>query len=280
MQTGLLLASVLERYDYPLRAGVFPERAVRAHDSAPLVVALHIVAVVHILRERHPSAVVRQVCVQTDAELRRKNEQPREQEHQHTVPFRLALVHDDMAAVVNVPRQLACRARLIALIQPVPAPDGNIPAHAPGEYLPGAAEAGTDGELFAVRRAYLHAEQPFSGRCPPEMQQKRLDDDHEHRADYGAQHLQHDIQFADIEPQPPLRYETPQETVQREIEIPREVPPPRAAGRRRSSRSISSAKFVSIVLICIPPAFIFLSIPEEQAERYGISAQMNAAVFS
>ena len=136
-----------------------------------------------------------------------------------------------MAAVVDVPRQLACRARLIALIQPVPAPDGNNPAHAPGEHLPRAVKAGTDGELFAVRRAYLHAEQPLSGRCAPEMQQERLDNDHEHRADYGAQHLQHDIQFADIEPQPPLRYETPQETVQREIEIPREVPPPRTAGR-------------------------------------------------
>ena len=193
----------------------------------------HIVAVIHILCKSQPSGVSRQVCVQTDAELRRKNEQPREQEHQHTVPFRLALVHDDMAAVVNVPRQVACRARLIALIQPVPAPDGKIPAHAPGEHLPRAVKAGTDGELFAVRRAYLHAEQPFSGRCPPEMQQKRLDNDHEHHADHDVQHIQHGIQAADVEPQPPLRRKAPQETVQREVEFPREIPPPRARRRER-----------------------------------------------
>ena len=193
----------------------------------------HIIAVIHILCKSQPSGVSRQVGVQADADFRCKNEQPREQERQHTVPFRFALVHDDVAAVINVPRQLACRARLIALIQPVPAPDGNIPAHAPGEYLPRAVEAGADGELFAVRRAYLHAEQPLSGRCAPEMQQKRLDDDHEHRADHGAQYIQHDIRAADVKPQPPLRYETPQDAVQREVEMPREIPPPRARRRER-----------------------------------------------
>ena len=97
----------------------------------------------------------------------------------------------------------------------------------------GARERGAQGQFFPVLIAHGQAEHPLARRRAPEMQQKRLQCKSQCPCHIAAQHRPHpaDLRIR-VEPEPPQREHQPNQTVQRQVDPPREKPPPRAARGR------------------------------------------------
>ena len=180
------------------------------------MVALHIVAVVHILRERHSSAVVRQRSVQSDAERRAVNERGRENKRRHAVPLHFCLAHHDAAAVFLVPGHFLTLTQLIVFPQLVNDPEWEIPAHAVRVDQPCAGEGGAVRDFLAVFCSDAQTEQPFARRRAPEVQQHRLDEQHQQHADRRINQRKQPVSVkpaAEVQAEDAPRYGVPEQTV-------------------------------------------------------------------
>ena len=101
------------------------------------------------------------------------------------------------------------------------------------KYTPCAVKRGADGQLVSVLVAHGQAEYPFAYRRAPEVQQQRLKDKHQRPGCIVAEHRprQRDLSSR-VGPKTPQRDHAPDQAVQRQVERPREIPPPRASRRR------------------------------------------------
>ena len=175
----------------------------------------------------------RQLGAQADALLRQRREHAQRQIPRDAVPSGLPLAHHDRAGVVQIPRQLLLPARPVADKVAVQVVKREAISHADAKHAPGARECGAQGQLFPVLIAHGQAEHPLARRRAPEMQQKRLQCKSQCPCHIAAQHRPHpaDLRIR-VEPEPPQREHQPDEAVQRQVDPPREKPPPRAARGR------------------------------------------------
>ena len=101
------------------------------------------------------------------------------------------------------------------------------------KYAQRAVKRSAEGQLFSILVAHGQAENPFAGRCPPEVQQQRLKDKGQCPGKIVAQQCPHPkALFIRINPKSPQRDHTPNKAIQRLVEPARKIPPPRAARGR------------------------------------------------